>query len=373
MKQKSAAEPELEAVAVRVPSALVQSGPGARRAPELAELEVGELPGSVTATEPLAVFLHWLVLGVAGSTFALLYPLSRLVGALSGLLPRWSQVCGGGAIVLVLLALLERTKLDRPRVGAGLGLGAALLTGLALDPELLRGFPVEPGWCALLLGGAVGLAQLLFVEDWVAGRAGPRFRLLALALRDCATLPWWFWFSRRALALRAHDRQWQSRLREQREREWVARKSAEDLAEQLAAEHRAGTERLAAAEAAEGAATAERRAADERRLADEAIQQAAEVASVRANVELKLAQARATTEELNRHAEASALERTRLRREQLEAECRFIEAASAAQVAAANAVECGAEAARAQALLERIQDELALVQDPEPRRSPAYS
>jgi hypothetical protein len=326
-----------------------------------ADAPLADPPGPVTATQPLAVYLHWSVIGMLGGAYALSYPLVSGVDSIARVLPRWSQVFAAAAIAALLLTALERSRRDRKLAGHGLTAAAALFAGLAVVGDgLLGAQSTRPAWAAVLLASLYGLLHIACLEDWVAGRSGPRFQHLANTLRDVATLPWWFWFSKEALVRRSRSKQRRTKMRDERQREATSRRTAEDRAAKALAERKAAEDAFAAATAAEAAAKADHIAKAEQARADEAGRVAAEAADLRAKAELRVGTMRKETEELRRQAEAAALERTRLRAEQLEAERRFLEAAVAAQAAAEKAAEVGVEAVRAQALLERIQAEVAV-------------
>jgi hypothetical protein len=316
-------------------------------------LELAPAPARLEVTQPVAVYLQWLLIGLFAGSYALQYPVGALRKILEDAFPSWSQVAGLGAAGAFLLALIERSKRDRKAVGYGFGLLATLFALAAIDRDLLASYSAQAGASAVVAGFLCSALHLLYFEDWVAGRDGPRFRHVAATLRDLATTRWWCWFSKVALAQRARNRHWQGELRERRARAEAARDYAELQAARAEAERKTAENDLVAAQAAEAASRTERVAA-----ADEAKRKAAEAQELRAQAELRVRTARNEIEELNRQAEAAALDRTRLRVEQMEAERRFLEAAMAAKAAAEKAVERGVEAARAQDLLERVQAEV---------------
>jgi hypothetical protein len=307
-----------------------------------------ELPVADDLTQPVAVYLGWLMMGVLGITYLWLYPIQYLVEGLSQALPKWSQVLGAGAVVSFVLFAVERSKRDRKTIGYLLNIVTLILAALSLRDDLFARGSTEGGWYAVIAVSLYGLVHLLLLEDWVAGEAGPRFSLLAAAVRDVATVRWWFWFSKAALALRAE----RGRLRWQRERERAERLSAEDRAGKAAAEQRANEVTLTAVRAAEEAARREADAAAERVRAEKTKRSALEAEALRASAELRVTEARVKIEKLQREAEIAALDRSRLRIEQREAERRFLEAAIAAREAAENAIGRGVEVARAAKLLE---------------------
>src|SRR4029077_4671336 len=104
------------------------------------------IPAPITVTQPVAVYLMWLFLGVLAGSYALLYPVRPLMEMLSGGFPKWAQVAGAGAVAAFTLSLIERCKRDRMLVGFGLGGLAAILAGLSLYPDLLVDRAAQPGW-----------------------------------------------------------------------------------------------------------------------------------------------------------------------------------------------------------------------------------
>jgi len=315
-------------------------------------------PASVDVSQPLAVYLQWLLLGVIALSFLLLRPTELALDALAAAFPKWSQVAGAGAIALFLLAMIERSKRDRRAVGYVLNVLSGLLLLLALRDELLVGQPTSAGWFIVLASASYGAAHLLLFEDWVSGNAGPRFRTAAAAMRDLATLPWFFWFSKAGLTLRAQERQRKADEKYQRDQEHAARLRAEDAAAAAKAERKKNEDKLAANQAAEAAAQAERVAAEERQRADEAKRVAAEAEARRANAELEVQTVRQRSEDLKGQADAAVLNHTRLRAEQMEADRHFLQAAIAAKQAAESADQRRIESARARELLQRAQEAL---------------
>jgi hypothetical protein len=323
-----------------------------------AEAVMDAPPTNVDVSQPLAVFLQWLLLGVFALSFALLRPTELALDALAGAFPKWSQVAGAGAIALFLLGMIERAKRDRRAVGYVLNVLSGLLLLLALREDLLAGQPTSAGWFIVIAAASYGAAHLLLFEDWVAGNGGPRFRTAAAALRDLATLPWFFWFSKAGLTLRAHDRQRKADERFQRDKEHAERLRAEDAAAAAKAERKRNEDQLAAAQAAERAAQAELLAAEERQKADEAKRVAAEAEARRAAAELEVQSVRQKSEELKVQADAAVLNHTRLRAEKMEADRHFLQAAIAAKQAAEAAEQRRIESARARELLARAQEAL---------------
>ena len=332
---------------MKSPQAETPTPPTADDAPGL------ELPSGMGSTEPLAVYLQWMLLGVILLTAAAVRPAGIGLDALAEAFPLWSHVAGVAAVVFWLLAILERSKRDRKVVGISLHALAGMSVLLSLNPGLLEGVPNRDGWLGLLGVALFAVAHLLLFEDWIAGHAGPRLTTFGQTFRDLATARWWFWASKAAIARRAEAMRRIQTLEEKAS----ARKISEDSAAKAQADRKREEERRRAAEASEAAVRAERAAVEERRKADEEKLQAAQEEEKRVLAELRVAEGRWQTADLNRRADAAKLEQTRLRAEQLEADRLCLEAAVAAQSVAASAEELRVEAAQAAELLKQAQEE----------------
>jgi hypothetical protein len=316
-------------------------------------------PSPMHSAEPMAVLVQWLVAGVVIGSYFLARPLTIATDALAHALPAWEYFVGAAALGALCLAVLERAKRNRRGLLLILDISAAALVVAALTPDV---FPARaPGWawhalCALLFVAALHLA---LIEDWLDGRSGPRARALLAAVRDLATLRWWAWSSKVALAHRARQRQLREILRQRRELAVERRRREEEDAAAADALRRRQEAALLAVRAEEAAARAERCAAEERLRTTEALRKAAEAEEARCAVELRVAEARSHAESMRRTLEELVVKRTRLETDRLEAEQRYVEVAVMARDAARCAVERKIEADRALELLFRVEAQLA--------------
>jgi len=323
-----------------------------------ATLEAFAPPHSTDSSEPLGVFALWWLIAVLVGVVGIAWPTTLSIDALAERFPSWSAVFGFGGLAAIALALIERSKRDRKQVGHGFLALTAISIGLALDDRLLADQPTHWGWRIAVASLVYGSCHLLWLDDWIDGRVGPRTHVLWSTLRDLATPRWWAWASKAALVARIQEKQRASELERERQRQTLEREQTEHASALVAAQRKQREDELAASEAAQAHAVAERIAAEEQEKADNATRAAAEAAARRCAAERRVAEVRSQTEALNVQSHEAQLVRARLQAEQIDANRRFLEAAMAARKVAEAAKQRRIEAERARELLKLVEAEL---------------